>query len=450
MWFQIKKLKAMYKTQFFKVGLNMLFFFLLFQFISLKFFEYDIFNIFGIYHYILFFGFFISLFIGLRLKLFDIYLMILVFQFLSVIGTYLFYNSYYHEPLGFEPSDEVFYDDFARRQQGNDFSDTLYELATTVGISDYGFPIVSSIVYSFGGNEIFNMKIFNLMIFLFSCILIFKTSILVSRDYFISRVVLLIFGLNPIAIYFNASGRKETFFIFIIVLCFYLTYKAIRGEHFYYYILAFISILLTGFFRTIFPIFILMAFGFTQMLNIKGHHRFLKLIGYLTLIFLFFGFTYMLIGSEISKEAEVDRGILVAARLGRAPGILDYFIMVISGLIGPFPSFKYINGNDSALLQTVGNFVKIFISYFFIMGSFLVFSRKLIFYYPMLFFVFLNMVLLVSVGAALDHRFIYPVIPVYIIIVVLGIDYVYRCNKMRCYIPYLVFTSVLVFAYNFR
>ncbi len=426
------------------------FLFLLFQLTIINALGSDYFDVFGVFHYVAL-GLFILFFVfSQKVSIRNVFFLVLLYQLILVLALYFFYVEAYNSPLGFEPTDEIFYNNAGDFLKNKSFSRSIDYLKQRVGISDFGFPLAVKFIYSLGGNEIFNMKIFNVSFHLLSCFFLFKTSRRLFDNSNFSKTFLIFYGLNPISIYFNASGRKEPLFLFIIAINIYCLYKAVEKKDLKFYILAFLTVLATGMFRTIFPVFFLLSFGFYFFLENRGKYKNLIRAGYLImgsgLIFM----AVLFVREDLSQAMNINQFTLATARIGRAPTLLDYSVLTISGIIGPFPSFSYNSGNDSALLQTVGNTVKLCLSFFFLIGLWRVIKEKRALFYPLLLFIAFNIAMLVTVAASLDHRFIYPFIPAYFLVLAYGFNHLKEQGKMNLFLPFLGVVIVLVIGYNFR
>lgn len=428
--------------------------FILMQFLHLLFFD-DTSNffVFGTIQCTLLFGLFIFFITYHSTPFKKLLFGIFIYQFIFVLFSYLFYTNYYDNPLGYLPKDAMLYDNLAIKLQNLSFSESIRVLnSNNIGLSDYGFPLLLKIVYSIGGNPIFNMKFFNVLFHVLTCLFVYRLSNIISNDAKQSKIALIFFGLNPISIYFNSSGLKEPFFILIITLCFYYCYKALLSNQLKYYILGILFLISTGFFRSIFPIFIVLSFGVFKLFSIGGRYKLIIRGILLVLVAISLMLVFVIVRDDIDKALGVDNAVMVSHRLGRTPNSLDYFIMFLSGLIGPFPSFDFSVGNDAGLLQTLGNFYKLFCSYFFIIGLIQILRNKMKEFYPILFFILFNIVMVVSVAAALDHRYLYPFIPVYFIVIGLGVkQFSQKRPKGFLHIgTYLILISVLIISYNLR
>ena len=380
----------------------------------------------------------------------QIFFLIGVYQFALVLGLFLYYIVIYDDPLGFAAVDAVYYDDLGHKLQEFNFVRSIDYLLKIGSTGDVGFPILLKSVYSLGGNEIMNMKIFNILFHLITCLLLLKISRLLFEDKVMEKYLLILYGFNPISIYFNASGLKEPFLVLIVTLSFYFLYKAVLKRRTLYYFLGFMAILVTGLFRVIFPIFIFTSFAFYLFLTVRGKYKFFTR----TLLFIcslvLFGIIYAVVKEELTQKMSYDVAAISAGKLGRSPGILDYIFITISNFVGPFPSFVFEKNQDHLLLQTVGNFIKLFFSFFFLIGVYHSVRSKILRLYPILLVIIFNVAMLIPL-TMIGHRFLYPFMSLYFIVLAFGFSHVKSQNiKMVPFSTYLVFFILIIFTYNFR
>lgn len=411
----------------------------------------EYFSVFGLVHYALLFSFILFFLWSRKLPVRQVYFLILIYQVFLVIGLFSFYTSYYENPLGFEPTDEIFYNQIGNDLKNKGFLSSIDYLGKYVDVADYGFPIVLNYIYALGGNEILLVKFFNIGFHLLSCFIVFRLSSILFIKKEISKLLLILYGLNPITVYFNASGRKEPLFILIVILAFYYVYKMLLQRKMKFYVLAFLFTLATGLFRSIFPVFIILSFGIYALLKLKGKYKNVIRFFYLIVGAILLCSALWLTKEDLLDHLSLDMRALASHRLGKIPSYLDYFALIVSGLIGPLPSFEYTAGNDSALLQTVANYIKVMLSFFFLIGTVEIIRGKESIYYPILVFISLNVVMLVVTAATFDHRFLFPFIPIYFIIVAEGFDKVKNNEKYLRKSPlYFLMTFVLILSYNLR
>src|SRR5690625_6089373 len=97
------------------------------------------------------------------------------------------------------------------------------------------------------------------------------------------------------------------------------------------------------------------------------------------------------------------------------------------------------------MLEFIVNLYKIILSYYFVAATYLLYKRKNNSVYPIYITYFLNALVLIILAATLDHRFIYPLVSIYFIIIAYGIcEYrpdrkSTRLNSSHVAISYAVF-----------
>lgn len=382
-----------------------------------------------------------------------IYAIIALYQLILVWIFFQFYLIQYQNPLGFDPIDAAYYHELASNLKKKEFLDVFHHLTRTLDLGDIGFPFVLQTIYRIAGeNEIFITKIFNVLFHLLTCHFLYKLSLLLLSDSRISKVLVILYGLAPASVFFNSLGLKEPLFALIVVLSFYFLFYAYSSNSKFKYIVAFLLVLCTGLFRSAYPIFIVFSFGFFLLTATTGKFKFLKrFFALLAGIFVLF-IVYSFVKVELSNKIAYDTEYISAERLGRAPGISDYIVMVIGGFFGPFPSFIYNTDNQLGLLQTVGNFVKIIFSYFFLLGSYFTLKFGIKKNLPLLIFIILNTLVLVLLAASLDYRFLYPFMPLYFVIMAFGYvkDKEYPKPLILRFPFYFMGAITLIILFNYR
>lgn len=410
-------------------------------------------EILGIIHYI-FLGSFIVTFLISRIGNFSqIYFLILIYQFLLVGVLFQFFLFEYKNPLGFNPIDAAFYHELATTLSKMDINDSVVYLSDRLDLSDFGYPFVLQGIYRISGSNPFIIaKIFNIFFHLMTCYYLVKISNFLFSDSSVAKALLILYGFNPATIFFISSGLKEPLFALVVVLAFYFLLKAFFLNSKLNYIWAIVAIIVTGLFRSAYPILIVLSLVVFTLLNTEGKYKRFKQIGLLSIGSFAMVGAYVFFQVELTQKMNYNFDSIVEHKLGFKPGKLDYLVMLIGGIIGPFPSFNYIKENQLGLLQTVGNFIKIIFSYFFIVGAYLALKNRFRLLYVGLIFILLNVIILVAVAASLDYRFLYPFMPLYFLIMAYGYN-----NYNRSLLPislkspiYLIAIFILIILYNYR
>jgi|SRR5690625_2434417 len=382
-----------------------------------------------------------------------IIIVICFYQIIFVAFLYIIYLFHYDSPFGYAPVDALYYHDIALKLQSMSITNSLKYLFINMSPGDIGFTVFLQFVYKLPvPYPVAIAKIFNIIFHLLSCYYIYKLTQLVFGEKRVSLQCLILYGINPISIYFNASGLKEPLFALIVILSFYYLYKAYKINSMILYTIGGVFALLTGLFRVAFPIFIFLSFSFYWFINTGGkykiHKRFILTIVGLCMLLI----AYKIVEAELGQKLRYDFIAIASGRLGSMPSVSDYIILTIGGVIGPFPSINYHISNDTNKLYAVGNYFKIVFSYFFVVATYILYNKKIKRVYPLYLSYFFNVVVLVGLAAALDYRFLYPFIPLYFIIISYGICN-YNKNKKPIYLNYIVYYTVsfaIVFIYNVR
>lgn len=405
----------------------------------------------GTMHYLSLVLFLIFFILAQRIAVREVFVLILFYQLFLVFSLFTYFIVVYNSPLGFEPVDEGLYHYLGQELKDKSFLVSIEYLKVHQDISDFGFPLLVKFIYSLGGDGILIMKLMNIIFHLITCVLIFKLGRLIFSDENVSKYAVLLYGLSPISVFFNASGFKEPFFTLIVVLCFYLLYKAYLEKKLKFLILGLLALLGTGTFRITFPIFIFLSFGYYSFINVSGKHRFL-IRGFFILCSIFLGgLLFQIFQNEFQSKMAVDSQVVVAHRLGRVPGFIDYIVMAVSGLIGPIPTFSYTDKEELNLLQAAGNFIKLFFSFFFLIGCYYVIRKKIKILYPLMMFILANVIMLTLTSLSLLHRFHYPFTPFFFLLVAFGLNIFQerRISRFLIY-SYFFFIFILIVGYNLR
>lgn len=413
--------------------------------------EPEIFWVLGSMHYLSLGLFLIFFILAQRVSIRGVFALILFYQMFLVFALFTFFIVVYNSPLGFEPVDEKLYHSLGQELRHKGFLASLTYLNKNLDISDIGFPLLVKYIYSLGGNGIFNMKIMNILIHVTTCGFLLKIGHLLFSEKKISKNAVILYGFSPMSIFFNASGFKEPLFTLIVVLSFYLLYKAFLEKKSLYFIFGLIALLTTGAFRITFPMFIFFSFCFYFLTNVSGKYRLVLRATFLCFGLILGAFLFQIFQDELQAKMAVDSQLVVADRLGRVPRFIDHIIMAISGIIGPIPTFLYIRKEELNLLQASGNFIKLFFSSFFILASYFVIKERTKEFYPFLLFILINVVMLTLTSLSLLHRFHYPFTPFFFLMSAYGMS-IFSKRKIRGSVKfsYAFLLFVLIIGYNLR
>lgn len=403
----------------------------------------------GLMHLIWLFSFLIMVFVSLRLEIKAIFFLVLIYQLVAVFSIYSLYIIFVGNPLGPSPIDALSYHDLALRGRYVNFNEFLQLIPSRWDISDFGFPLVGRYVYMFLGDPIFNMKLLNILFHMGSTFFVFRSARAIGYDKYKVKWAAILFGLYPATVFFNASGLKETIFVFFVSASIFFMLASFRRTLSLNTGLAGSAILLTGFFRIFYPIFLLFSY-FAQMYNVvSGRYKlFLRitvLVSAVTGIFLLLIFFQ----ESLVRIFAVSIFERQSYRAGTEVGLVENTLFIIVSVIGPLPNFEYSKVLDNYSMQTVPNFIKVMLSLPFLISLMNAFKSRLFFPFSLWLFVGMNFIMLVLSASAFDHRLHYPFIPAYILLSVQGIDSGFDVRHGLFWL-YVICSIFLITLYNIR
>lgn len=361
----------------------------------------------------------------------------------------------YDEYLGYEPVDAEFYRDI-----GYDFENLgyfpmyIWLYINGFFIDDFGYPTIILIFTRLFGVDI-GMQILilaNGFIVALGSYYLYKLSMrFVNKDF--SKGVAILWGTMPYAIYQTASGLKENFFVFCVIMSIYHLYQY-RERSSFFKLLCFIfwsSTLL--FFRLAVALMPIIAYSIDKILsfrfvryNIKKSIFFLTIICYASFQMIT-SYMYQIRGYDYEDQ------LLRVEQKSETSGSLGSVGYLLAGLIGPFPNFVA-SDYDKQQYITLYSFtplIKIFVSFFFYYILFLILQKKYTDLIPAVIFCLLNIVLCVSTLYSFHDRYQWPHYPILFLISACGY-YEYRCSKSRInfYSIYMCAAILIIVLFNFR
>jgi hypothetical protein len=346
--------------------------------------------------------------------------------------------------FGFDALDAFFYEKFAKYANFHSLAD-LPNLVEIEGydFTDWGYPAVRMILGLFSSD----LFVQNYILVVFNCFIIslaaYRTAE-ISKNFFSNKVAALnmtLIGLFPYSTFVATSGLKENVFMFIVVSIFYYFYKYKNERKKHLIIRVLVYIFLTIFFRWYLTIFLVLTILFRRVYTSKLlEKKLLYLSIFLIISSCFFG---QIVHSENNFIKMVQ-----SVQSTRSNGAFGIFINFISTWIGPFPSFIERN-LTLPVMHSVANFIKLFFSLYFLIGSYYIFKTRYRKFYPILIFTLSNMFMVSISNSALDMRYIYITIPYYFIICYYGLTQRFKIRKIRIIeVSYISFCCLLIITYN--
>lgn len=379
---------------------------------------------------------------------------VFIYQLVAVMALYVFYNVYYGTGMGYNPADAYTYNKYASWGSKMNLSSFLFILKNLgFSYSDWGFFIIGKYVYSLPGDGLFNMKIVNIIFHYFTAIGLYKTALLITNKE-VSKYIFIFYGLNPLSTYFCSSGLKEITFAFFVVWSFYWLYKYILSNNYKHLVISFLISSLIIFFR---PLVFLCFFGSIVMyffVNYKGKHRVAYNIVTLLILGLLAYYMRIVLQDEIdgymnANIALADEEKLQSTSTGIEIGTFK-LVNIFVGFFGPFPTYMQLGGKDIEMIQSVGVYLKCFLSVFCLFFCSFIILKRHIKYIPIVtFYIFYTIVLIVS-SFSFDIRFHYPYLALFSLGAIIGMDLINRQRLWWIANTYFAVLMVALFVWNRR
>lgn len=286
----------------------------------------------------------------------------------------------------FSESDAVYYHEFAQKIVNLSFRDGLNLFLLQAGLEDFGAVLVISTLYKIVASNLF-LNFFYLLTGTLTSLLIFRIGRnFMSRKYaFISALA---YSTSSYVLWFHASGLKESIMIFWIILFYDQYYKFITKKKMFNALLMTFSLLALFLFRPVIIVFILGSVFMTLLLSKRKSSSILIVIPFLLILFYFAsGFIEQLLGKFIGnnvdsmlRNKEISGMVIINLPFTIATNALATFF-------GPFPSI--LPGDKMHLsFYSAGLIFRVFLSVSFWVGVYYAYNRKLYRIFPLILFVF--------------------------------------------------------------
>ena len=139
-------------------------------------------------------------------------------------------------------------------------------------------------------------------------------------------------------------------------------------------------------------------------------------------------------------------------KLSDAGGSIAIITNLISGFIGPIPSFV---SDDSFKIiyitrYSFSTFVKMFISFFYVYSVFIFVKFRIISLTPMIVFTLLNILMIEITFFTLHDRYHWPHLPLLFVLSMYGFEYCRKFKVRKLYACYSYIAVLLIVLFNFR
>lgn len=394
------------------------------------------------------------LLIRLSLHKKTIWIPIFVFQVVSSILMRFFNFEMSGSWLGSEAVDAEFYRSLGNQTDSMNLSSFIQYMALNdMDIDDFGFPIIVYISNAiFGSFGIHMLLLLNCVSILIGSIYLYKLS-LRFVDQYSAKVMALFWGMMPFSVYISAAGLKENFFALFVILSFYWLYQFYDCRNIRNFLLFFIFNLSVFLFRLAVGYMLFLSFLFYGILKWEIVRKRLYVILFITIMLGFFVFEDLASIMMEQRGYEYDNVFSHSTeKLSDAGGSIAIITNLISGFIGPIPSFV---SDDSFKIiyitrYSFSTFVKMFISFFYVYSVFIFVKFRIISLTPMIVFTLLNILMIEITFFTLHDRYHWPHLPLLFVLSMYGFEYCRKFKVRKLYACYSYIAVLLIVLFNFR
>jgi hypothetical protein len=389
--------------------------------------------------------FVVFLYSGLTASIQKVIILILSYQVILSLVLNAYFFLVVDQPFGYDPMDALAYlrlADYALNHTLNTL--IAYLKSRNTEIADYGFPFVRFFLFNLAGNVergIIFMVIANAFAMTIGSWYLYKLSLFFMDDKN-SKIVTLFWGLNICSIVVNVIGAKESIFTTILIITMYqLYYYFYKKKDLFHLLVMIIFIGFTVFFRIYLTMFFIIIILFKPLYSKRAKKIALLSVILLTIITAYAGYF-------ITSENPILALLLLKEKNQSTNFIL---INMITGFLGPYPNFLQTAGlNQTAFFWAPYSGFKAFFSIFGLYGGWYILKNHITKLYPLLFYTFFNILLVVGTVRSFDWRFSYTMIPFFFILIMYGFERFRVKYKTIVSSLYFCVIFVLIYSYNLR
>lgn len=318
--------------------------------------------------------------------------------------------------------DSLSYDYTARYIAQFNFNESLNSFPRPIGFDDKGFVIYISIIYRIINSPL-AVNFFNVLLNLATTLFLYRIGL-----FFLSRkgafIAAIIFGISTYSVFYQASGLKETLMVFLVVASFYFFYKFFDKRYLKYILPAIFFCLLLFFFRVPLVFFVFGSIAITYIL--KRERGFsdilLSLFVIILIIVLYKTYNTYLLRYVYSFKAVLS----IKEELVGADPNFEIITALVSGLWGPFPTIVPVSGKENISVLAGSLILKIFLSSYFIIGSYLAYKNRNYYVLPIAVFCLSEIFALSYLLESFVFRKGFPHVPFLILIAVYSYEYLHK------------------------
>lgn len=376
------------------------------------------------------------------------------FQLISTICMRLVNIEFFYDWLGYNPIDAEYYRSIAEHFQNKDLTSLFSWFNNNLQFDDFGYPFFLVLTTSiFGFDYGLQVMVFiNTLFILWGSKYLYRLSCFFTNQHS-AKLVAILWGMMPFAVYTSAAGLKENFFVFFIIGAFYFYFKYKFVHKFQYLILSIIFALVTAFFRIPIAYMVIASFIVSKLFS---SHFFRKHQNKIIIILIIIGIiSFRFFASYIMQQRDLDfdqMSEIQDNKLQKNGGTIAVITNIIAALIGPFPSYIATTEKINYItLYSFSPFLKMLLSYFALYAVFKTLKQKQTILMPIIVFWALNSIMLIFTFFTLHDRYQWMHIPFVLLLAIIGIQKYYTIrHKIKYDKLYLFITIILIIFFNYR
>lgn len=323
-------------------------------------------------------------------------------------------------------------------------------------IDNVGVPLVLSFVYALFGDSVIIGKLFFTLMGTGTVLLVYKTSRLLW-DESVARLAGILMAIFPIALFYSSVILKEEFVVFLAMVVIYLLTKSVVKKRIGLWDLFFLITALIGafLFRTAAGAVMVSLVAGTYLLNRIGGSKVVSLFVSLLILGAFFWFMDVFgeldyIVGRVEGGADFQEGRVRNIQQGNIfVTLIGTPVFIALSFLAPFPSMVYLPipfSHDHTYYWIGGLIIWNFLIWFGLIGLWKAFRDMpgksiAVWGYAAGYSIILGITVLFTAV-----RFGYNVMPMFMILVAVGVKYRDEFPYWKLYLPIVIF---LIFAWNF-
>jgi hypothetical protein len=398
---------------------------------------------------LIFLAFFSFFFINsMRISIKGIIFAIFIYQIILSFSMHEYFKYIVNIPIGYDAIDSVLYMNIAKHLMNissHDFIDYLQY--REMDLSDYGVPFIQGILFKLAGDIDIGINLIwitNAVSMVIGSYFLYRLSMFVL-DHNGSKVVSLLWGLNTYSIRSNMGNVKESFLTNLIIVSMYYLYCVFyKRINIINLILLCVLVILTMFFRWYLTVFLALIFCFKPIYS--GYMK--RIVTYVLILLIIlalytsyffssymnYGFLYSIMRMQLYEQSRNIKPLLI----------------LLIAFIGPLPNILKPPEGVNSLLYSIYSFFKLSFSLFALWGIWYILKNRIPRLYPIVFFVFFNILLIIASVTIFDPRFSYTMMPFYYILMIYGFCRFTFKYKNIILVSYYISIVGLIYFYNIR